>query len=446
MPPAEISKMFKMLQKNDPLTKKAAISAPDIFKFILIESKEDLDIYRKNPNDSKLTSFKAFCSDFLMEAEDESEQFAVEGYQELAIHVLINQRTMQLCIKHSFKLSGKPSISVAEIVQKILEDFPEINKPGISSLEDFEKGLEKDALMKIVQDGIKGKADGFVQFERTDDGLECLSTGNSGKIQSSETLDTAILGCQFVLRFFIDAGSKIDHTDPNWTFFFAFEDDKITGFLSGYYFHLSSFEFKIRISQVIVLPPFRKQRIGVGLVNQLYTRYLADERCTKVTVEDPNDSFTHIQFKIWVSVLQSMVTSHSEFKSLEVNQPLSKVSLKPLLKKISEKVKCNNENSDSLLDLFLLSKAKSETKVKEFKEYLTNKVKTKRENDRKTHERKIAKKFIVFEDKTVSTAKITKLYAEIDEEAPQDPEEEVAQRLFHFLDNLPQFRAIIKDK
>jgi GNAT superfamily N-acetyltransferase len=51
------------------------------------------------------------------------------------------------------------------------------------------------------------------------------------------------------------------------------------------------YTYKLRISQFLVLPT--QQRLGVGstLLEQMYKFYLADKRCTEITVEDPSDDF-----------------------------------------------------------------------------------------------------------------------------------------------------------
>lgn len=44
-----------------------------------------------------------------------------------------------------------------------------------------------------------------------------------------------------------------------------------------------------------MLPPYQRLGIGSTLLEQMYTYYLADKKCTEITVEDPSDDFQQMK-------------------------------------------------------------------------------------------------------------------------------------------------------
>lgn len=53
--------------------------------------------------------------------------------------------------------------------------------------------------------------------------------------------------------------------------------------------------YKLRISQFIVLPPYQRLGIGSTLLEQMYSYYLQDKKCTEITVEDPSEDFQQMK-------------------------------------------------------------------------------------------------------------------------------------------------------
>lgn len=52
---------------------------------------------------------------------------------------------------------------------------------------------------------------------------------------------------------------------------------------------------RLRLSQFVILPPYHKQSHGSRLYSQCYSRALADDSVTELTVEDPNEAFDHLR-------------------------------------------------------------------------------------------------------------------------------------------------------
>lgn len=57
----------------------------------------------------------------------------------------------------------------------------------------------------------------------------------------------------------------------------------------------TKYTYKLRISQFIVLPTYQRLGIGSTLLESQYNYYLADKKCTEITVEDPSDDFQQMK-------------------------------------------------------------------------------------------------------------------------------------------------------
>jgi len=49
--------------------------------------------------------------------------------------------------------------------------------------------------------------------------------------------------------------------------------------------------YKLRISQVIVLPPYQSRGLGKVLLQTMYDYYLKQKLCLEISVEDPSIDF-----------------------------------------------------------------------------------------------------------------------------------------------------------
>lgn len=134
---------------------------------------------------------------------------------------------------------------------------------------------------------------------------------------------------QFFILWFIDASSYINADDPNWEILLLIRkrqlhtsiesngrnarnaknehrfDYSFVGYMTLYrYFALQPQEqpemhrkWKLRISQVLILPPFQNAGHGKTLMDFVYTHllYTRDSEFTELTVEDPNPSFQFLR-------------------------------------------------------------------------------------------------------------------------------------------------------
>ncbi|KAL9651212.1 hypothetical protein ABK040_008283 [Willaertia magna] len=145
---------------------------------------------------------------------------------------------------------------------------------------------------------------------------------------------------QFLSLFFIEGTSYIDEHDENWEFFLIFEKVKdevtheidyiISGYASIYPFYFLKKEGeelfdgrRLRISQVLILPPFQKQGHGRKLLHAIY-RYACkgykenisvvgynalDENktyepreCYEITIENPSEELHTLRTKVDIEI------------------------------------------------------------------------------------------------------------------------------------------------
>eukprot|EP00899_Mesostigma_viride_P015545 jgi/Mesvir1/23992/Mv10748-RA.2 len=108
---------------------------------------------------------------------------------------------------------------------------------------------------------------------------------------------------QAVTLFHIDGASLITLDDPSWEIFVALERGHseggqptmhVAGFCTVYHFYAYPDSTRMRLSQLLVLPPFRRRGHAWHLLEQVFAE-AAKRGCYDVTVEDPNQDFQRLR-------------------------------------------------------------------------------------------------------------------------------------------------------
>ena len=110
------------------------------------------------------------------------------------------------------------------------------------------------------------------------------------------------------MAFYIDAASKIDKSDGRWLWFVLIAQKKdnlkrwaTCGFSTVYQFYAHPFQRRLRISQVLVLPPYQRKGFGAKLLDAVraYAQHARRRRRAKrvadITVEDPTDQLQRLR-------------------------------------------------------------------------------------------------------------------------------------------------------
>lgn len=108
---------------------------------------------------------------------------------------------------------------------------------------------------------------------------------------------------QIYLIFYIEGASYLDLSDDRWRVFLLFEKKFVNGseryFISGLVsvcmFWTYPDKVRPRISQVLILPPYRRRGLGAPLLQAVYDRYLPMDKVVDFPVEDPSEEFTKLR-------------------------------------------------------------------------------------------------------------------------------------------------------
>ncbi|KAF8393487.1 hypothetical protein HHK36_021731 [Tetracentron sinense] len=99
----------------------------------------------------------------------------------------------------------------------------------------------------------------------------------------------------------VDGSSPIDITDPGWEIYLVAqrkadeqEYSTLLGFATVYRFYHYPDSSRLRISQILVLPPYQGQGHGRHLLETLYSVAIS-EKVYDVTVEEPSDYLQHVR-------------------------------------------------------------------------------------------------------------------------------------------------------
>lgn len=112
---------------------------------------------------------------------------------------------------------------------------------------------------------------------------------------------------QFFLLFFIDASSFIDAEDPEWEVLFVFrrqtnpcppsearECYQFIGYTTLYKFFAYPDSWRLRLSQMLILPPYQRHGHGLKLLQCVY-ELAQQRRYVEVNVEDPSPAFQFVR-------------------------------------------------------------------------------------------------------------------------------------------------------
>ena len=101
---------------------------------------------------------------------------------------------------------------------------------------------------------------------------------------------------QALLPFFIEGASPVEPS-PFWNYFLVYgsESKDLVGLFTVFEAHLTYDQFRTKVSQVLVLPPYQRRGIASRVYEQIYNNYrLKEPRCFQVMTEDAADDFQKV--------------------------------------------------------------------------------------------------------------------------------------------------------
>lgn len=109
---------------------------------------------------------------------------------------------------------------------------------------------------------------------------------------------------QSLVMWFIESANMIDYEDPRWDFFMVFEkynpntppvstEDRFyfAGYATVYKYYVYPDRTRPRVSQMLLLPPYRRNGLGTKLLQSIYDYYMKQQQTLDITAEDPDEDF-----------------------------------------------------------------------------------------------------------------------------------------------------------
>ncbi|KAK3018440.1 hypothetical protein RJ639_004257 [Escallonia herrerae] len=259
------------------------------------------------------------------------------------------------------------------------------------STSDGGKGITdlKSALQNIFADNLVEKKDDFLQtFSSESHYIKSLvsngevlqqnvligQNGDSNSHSQAETSDVEVIRvvgapvgpayCRLVplALLLIDGSSPIDITDPRWEIYLLIqkaadqqEDRRLLGFAAVYRFYRYSESLRLRLSQILVLPPYQRKGYGRLLIEAL-NNVAISENVYELTIEEPLDSLQHVRSCIDIERLlafdpiqQPLNTVVSRLKEENLSKKSHSCRFGPPLDAIEEVRRCFKINKKQFL-------------------------------------------------------------------------------------------------
>lgn len=269
----------------------AGVEASECIKIYLVSSKEEV---------GASSSFTIDPVDLNQFFDDDGK---IYGYQELKINIWVSSISFHAFADITYQSTsdgGKGITDLKSALQRIfaenlVEDKDEFfqtfstESQYIGSILSNGEVLQQKAIARHVKDHLESEAEASVEVIRT-------VAGN---------MEVGHLYCRLVplVLLLVDGSNPIDVTDPKWEIYLVVEKNidhdggsrlRLLGFSTVYRFYHYPDSCRLRLSQILVLPPYQHKGYGRYLLEALNSVAIS-ENVYDTTVEDPLDYFQHVR-------------------------------------------------------------------------------------------------------------------------------------------------------
>ncbi|KAM6549027.1 hypothetical protein CsatB_020703 [Cannabis sativa] len=270
----------------------AGIEAKDCIKIYLVSSKEELD------------ASSSFCIDPVDLDSFFGEDGKIYGYEGLKINIWVSSISFHAYADITFESKSDGGKGITDLKTDLQNIFA---ATIVESKEEFLQtfSTQRNFIGSIVSGG-------QVLQRKTSNGHVASSDSNSVAASNVEVVRMVIgdteagpLYGQLIPLVFllVDGSSPIDVTDPCWELYLLIENkvdhqgeehSLLLGFAAAYRFYHYPGSSRLRISQIMVLPPYQHKGYGRYLLEVLYGVAVSED-VFDLTIEEPLDYLQHVR-------------------------------------------------------------------------------------------------------------------------------------------------------
>ena len=314
----DLNKTKEEEEKKKTLDYYYSVDANECVHFSIVDKTEEEEEKEGNNEEAKKTTKKG-GQFFSAAASKEKRTFEPEfthqvfrddetiyGYSEdLRVEVMCLPNVYERYVDVSYSEKVRSSLNPADDIRANLNGwFPEEGTKATK--EAFMKRAKETSEMEIPGNGGKVIAEWDGEGEESE--LKYSIRQYEFKDSERTTVGRWHDNVEPFVAFYIDAASKIDKNDGRWLWFVLIAQRKdnlkrwaTCGFTTVYQFYAHPFQRRLRISQVLVLPPYQRKGFGAKLLDAVraYAR-MQDEagegkEVADITVEDPTDQLQRLR-------------------------------------------------------------------------------------------------------------------------------------------------------
>ncbi|KAI8075456.1 acyl-CoA N-acyltransferase [Gilbertella persicaria] len=171
---------------------------------------------------------------------------------------------------------------------------------------------------------------------------------------------------QLFVLLFVEGMSYIEDDDQKWEIYTVYKREKASesfayhfvGYCTTYPFYCWPENTRMRISQFLILPPYKKKGHGSKLYQTIYELFRSRTEICEITVEDPNEEFSDMRDKNDIRYL----LEHEAFKGLKAPVSAEKIE------QLCSIFKLTNRQTQRCIEMYLLSNV-NKLNEEEYKAY-----------------------------------------------------------------------------
>ncbi|CAD5166815.1 unnamed protein product [Musa acuminata subsp. malaccensis] len=268
-----------------------------------VEASECIKVFLVKSGD-EVGSTNSFCINPVDLNQFFGEDGKIYGYKGLRVNIWLSTVSFHAYSEITFESTSDGGKGITDLEPALQDIFGELLTEKEQFLQTF--STERNFIRNIVSDGAVVPC----KTSKEDDHASNSNSEADGSMievirmkQDSEPVCLLYSRLVPLVLLLVDGGSPIDVTDPRWEIFLVVKKvqdplgDCITnvlGFATVYRFFHYPDSTRLRIGQILVLPPYQGQGHGRHLLESVYS-VAVSENIYDVTAEEPSDYLQYLR-------------------------------------------------------------------------------------------------------------------------------------------------------